>query len=291
MENLDLSNRNFISFIEKTITYDTVSHAYLIEVSDCDKDFPLVILFVKLLLCKNAIKNVKELNCNKCNVCNLIDSNNYPDFKIIEPDGKEIKKQQIISLQDEFKNKSFLNNRQIYVIKEVEKLNLSAANTILKFLEEPEDGIVAILLTINKFKVLDTIVSRCQNLSISYNELSEEVLSEENFNLIKLLFSGDGLFINYNDIISSLMGDKLIAKKKLLDVEKILMFYLDTKACGKNVTIFNSLLDTLSSLSSRKIIKVISIIEEEVVKLEFNVNYKLWLDQFFAKVIGGDIDG
>lgn len=291
MENLDLSNRNFISFIEKTITYDTVSHAYLIEVSDYDKDFPLVILFVKLLLCKNAIKNVKELNCNKCNVCNLIDSNNYPDFKIIEPDGKEIKKQQIISLQDEFKNKSFLNNRQIYVIKEVEKLNLSAANTILKFLEEPEDGIVAILLTTNKFKVLDTIVSRCQNLSISYNELSEEVLSEENFNLIKLLFSGDGLFINYNDIISSLMGDKLIAKKKLLDVEKILMFYLDTKACGKNVTIFNSLLDTLSSLSSRKIIKVISIIEEEVVKLEFNVNYKLWLDQFFAKVIGGDIDG
>lgn len=291
MENLDLSNRNFISFIEKTITYDTVSHAYLIEVSDYDKDFPLVILFVKLLLCKNAIKNVKELNCNKCNVCNLIDSNNYPDFKIIEPNGKEIKKQQIISLQDEFKNKSFLNNRQIYVIKEVEKLNLSAANTILKFLEEPEDGIVAILLTTNKFKVLDTIVSRCQNLSISYNELSEEVLSEENFNLIKLLFSGDGLFINYNDIISSLMGDKLIAKKKLLDVEKILMFYLDTKACGKNVTIFNSLLDTLSSLSSRKIIKVISIIEEEVVKLEFNVNYKLWLDQFFAKVIGGDIDG
>lgn len=291
MENLDLSNRNFISFIEKTITYDTVSHAYLIEVSDYDKDFPLVILFVKLLLCKNAIKNVKELNCNKCNVCNLIDSNNYPDFKIIEPDGKEIKKQQIISLQDEFKNKSFLNNRQIYVIKEVEKLNLSAANTILKFLEEPEDGIVAILLTTNKFKVLDTIVSRCQNLSISYNELSEEVLSEENFNLIKLLFSGDGLFINYNDIINSLMGDKLIAKKKLLDVEKILMFYLETKACGKNVTIFNSLLDTLSSLSSRKIIKVISIIEEEIVKLEFNVNYKLWLDQFFAKVIGGDIDG
>lgn len=291
MENLDLSNRNFISFIEKTITYDTVSHAYLIEVSDYDKDFPLVILFVKLLLCKNAIKNVKELNCNKCNVCNLIDSNNYPDFKIIEPDGKEIKKQQIISLQDEFKNKSFLNNRQIYVIKEVEKLNLSAANTILKFLEEPEDGIVAILLTTNKFKVLDTIVSRCQNLSISYNELSEKVLSEENFNLIKLLFSGDGLFINYNDIINSLMGDKLIAKKKLLDVEKILMFYLDTKACGKNVTIFNSLLDTLSSLSSRKIIKVISIIEEEIVKLEFNVNYKLWLDQFFAKVIGGDIDG
>lgn len=291
MENLDLSNRNFISFIEKTITYDTVSHAYLIEVSDYDKDFPLVILFVKLLLCKNAIKNVKELNCNKCNVCNLIDSNNYPDFKIIEPDGKEIKKQQIISLQDEFKNKSFLNNRQIYVIKEVEKLNLSAANTILKFLEEPEDGIVAILLTTNKFKVLDTIVSRCQNLSISYNELSEEVLSEENFNLIKLLFSGDGLFINYNDIINSLIGDKLIAKKKLLNVEKILMFYLDTKACGKNVTIFNSLLDTLSSLSSRKIIKVISIIEEEVVKLEFNVNYKLWLDQFFAKVIGGDIDG
>lgn len=290
MENLNLSNHNFIKFIEKTVSSNTVSHAYLIEISDYDKDFPLIIFFVKLLLCKNY-NHVSELNCGKCNICNLVDASNYPDFKVIQPDGREIKKQQIINLQEDFKKKSFLDNRQIYVIKEAEKLNLSAANTILKFLEEPEDNIIAILLTTNKFKVLDTIVSRCQCLSTFNDEISNDIFSEENFYLIKLLFSADGLFINYNDIITSIMSDKLVAKKKLLDLEKILMLYLNNKACEKDMASFNGILDILSSLSIERIIKVISIIDDEIAKLEFNVNYKLWLDQFFARVIGGNIDG
>ena len=291
MENSILSNHNFINFIEKTVSYNTVSHAYLIEISDYDKDFPLIVLFVKLLLCKNSINHVSKLNCKKCNICNLVDTNNYPDFRIVQPDGKEIKKQQVIDLQDDFKKKSFLDNRQIYIIKEAEKLNLSAANTILKFLEEPEDNIIAILLTTNKFKVLDTIVSRCQSLTTFNSEYSNDIFSEENFYLIKLLFSGDGLFVNYNDIISSLMSDKLVAKNKLLELEKILIVYLDNKACERDMTSFDGILDILSSLSIEKIIKMISIINDEVAKLEFNVNYKLWLDQFFAKVIGGNIDG
>lgn len=290
MENLNLSNHNFINFIEKAVFYNTVSHAYLIEISDYDKDFPLITIFVKLLLCKNS-NHANELDCGKCNVCNLVDTNNYPDFRIIQPDGKEIKKQQIINLQEDFKKKSFLDNKQIYVIKEAEKLNLSAANTILKFLEEPEDNIIAILLTTNKFKVLDTIVSRCQSLSTSNDGISDDIFSEENFNLIKLLFSGDRLFTNYNDIISPLMSDKLVTKKKLLDIEKILMIYLDSRACKKTIINFDDILELLSSLSIEKIIKMISIIDDEVIKLEFNVNYKLWLDQFFAKVIGGNIDG
>ena len=291
MENSILSNHNFINFIEKTVSSNTVSHAYLIEISDYDMDFPLIILFVKLLLCKNSISHVSKLDCKKCNTCNLVDTNNYPDFRIIQPDGKEIKKQQVINLQDDFKKKSFLDNRQIYVIREAEKLNLSAANTILKFLEEPEDNIIAILLTTNKFKVLDTIVSRCQCLNTFNGEYSNDIFSEKNFYLIKLLFSGDGLFVNYNDIISSLMSDKMVAKNKLLELEKVLMIYLDNKACDRDMTNFDGILGILSSLSIEKIIKMISIIDDEVAKLEFNVNYKLWLDQFFAKVIGGNIDG
>ena len=36
-----------------------------------------------------------------------------------------------------------------------------------------------------------------------------------------------------------------------------------------------------------KILDIVALIEEEVRKLEYNVNYKLWLDALFAKLIGG----
>ena len=63
------------------------------------------------------------------------------------------------------------------IIKETEKLNASSANTILKFLEEPEDGIIAILLTDNRYHVLDTILSRCQILSLKENEFKLKKVS------------------------------------------------------------------------------------------------------------------
>ena len=43
----------------------------------------------------------------------------------------------------------------------------------------------------------------------------------------------------------------------------------------------------LSGVKSSYITNLISIIESEIKKLEYNINYKLWLDSLFAKMIGG----
>ena len=40
-----------------------------------------------------------------------------------------------------------------------------------------------------------------------------------------------------------------------------------------------------------ELIHIISIIEEYIPKLVFNVNYKLWLDSLFSKLIGGQSYG
>ena len=68
-----------------------------------------------------------------------------------------IQKEQVTNLKNEFKIKSAFNNKRIYIIKNAENLNKSSANTMLKFLEEPEDNIIALLITNNKTKVLETI--------------------------------------------------------------------------------------------------------------------------------------
>ena len=53
-------------------------------------------------------------------------------------------------------------NDRIYIIKDCDKMNKQASNSLLKFLEEPVPGIIAILMTNHIGKLLDTIISRCQ---------------------------------------------------------------------------------------------------------------------------------
>ena len=275
-------NFNFFSMIDKIIDSNRISHAYIIQLKNYDVDFIFVKQFVKAILCKEKRKVFELSNCKLCNICNLIDSNNYPDLYVIEPDGKEIKKSQLLGLQKEFNNKSLLDNKRIYIIKEADKLNESAANTILKFLEEPSDNIVAILVTTNRYKMLETIISRCQILSI--DSMSNEInYNDEIVDLIHFICDGDALFINYSEILERILPDKIVALKTLKTVQELFVQYLTNSDNS-------SLKKYLNKLSVEKVVKYSLIIEEYLKKLEYNVNYKLWLDSFFASLLGGDIN-
>ena len=83
------------------------------------------------------------------------------------------------------------------------------------------------------------------------------------------------------------MSDKVAAKEIFSNVQVILVDYLNYIASDKN-GLFNEQLDCiLSKMNLDTITNIISIIEEELRKLEYNVNYKLWLDGLFARLIGG----
>ena len=139
------------------------SHAYLIETNGYKEGEKLVLSFVKFLFCQN-LDNSSTKECDTCNICNLIDYNTFPDLKIIRPNGLQIKKEQIKELEDEFKTMPEGHNR-IYVIMNADTLNASAANAILKFLEEPSPGIIGIFVTQNRYKMMNTI-------SVSYTHLT-----------------------------------------------------------------------------------------------------------------------
>ena len=141
-------NEKFVGVIENIISFNKLSHAYIIEVNDYDSDYLLVEAFVKLILCKNNVKKVSDLNCDKCEICRLVDEGNYPDVLVVEPDGKEIKKGQLLDLQKEYNNKSMLDSNRVYIIKEADKLNLAAANSILKFLLNILNLLLCISLTL-----------------------------------------------------------------------------------------------------------------------------------------------
>lgn len=283
---LTASKKRYYNLIKKIVDFNKISHAYMIEIDDYDQDFKYVLDFVKLILCNRIDKDVNDVNCSKCSVCSQIDNNSYVDLKIIEPDGNVIKKKQLTALQEEFQNKSLLDNKRIYIIKEADRLNDSSANTILKFLEEPEDDIVAILVTTNRYRVIETILSRCQVLSMQDNDININI-SDNIIDFISLLVKKNDLFINYNRIYNDILPDKLVAKEVLGDVENVLTNYLNYTSNSDDFSCNEEVIKLLSRLDVEKITEFIAIIEEEIQKLDFNVNYKLWLDCLFAKLIGG----
>lgn len=284
MDEINDSQNKFETIINNIIRFNKISHSYLIEMEDNEDNLNSVLSFIKLILCNKESKNKSSLNCNKCNICKLIDDNNYPDLKIVEPDGNWIKKGQLLNLQSEYQNKSLLNNKRIYIIKNAEKLNDSSANTILKFLEEPEDDIIAILLTNNRYKVLDTILSRCQILTLNSNSI-DYFVEDIDIELIKLINEPNMLFTNYNYIYNNILIDKIIAKKKFITIENIYIQYLNFIS-GNKVDFFDErILEILNNNSQNKLISYISIIEEEIQKLDYNINYKLWLDNLYAKFV------
>lgn len=278
MNNLTDIQNKFVSYIEKIMMSNKLSHAYLIEMEDSSIEFPLVLLFVKMILCPLEINKCDKLNCSKCNVCRLIDEKNFPDFEIIEADGNQIKKNQLLELKDEFQKTSLIGKRRVYVIKDAEKLNPSSANTILKFLEEPEENIIAILLTRNRYQVLDTILSRCQILTL--NDASMMIRYDDEIALfIKYLFNGKALFIHYKEILDNILVDKNKAKEVFEQVEKIILGYLGGKLNSDyDLTIFKE-------IEKKTLLKYVSIIEEEIPKLVYNINYKLWLDSIYTRFV------
>ena len=280
MDNISVVKKNYIDYINKIIENNKVSHAYLIELNDYEEDMKYIYDFIKMILCNISYSDLDKEN----NIIKLIDDNNYPDIKIIEPEGSTIKKSQMIDLQKDYSNKSLLDGKRIYVVKEADKLNPASANTILKFLEEPEEDIIAILLTTNRYKILETILSRCQILTIKENSMP--IIDDDIYDLLNCVINPSEFYIKYSSIVNDIIPDKDIVKHKLSEIENIIVLYLEGKYNNKEID--EKLVKLFKDIDNKKLLNSLSIIEEEVKKLEFNVNYKLWLDSLFSKLtIGG----
>ncbi|HBS11407.1 MAG TPA: DNA polymerase III subunit delta' [Flavobacteriaceae bacterium] len=67
--------------------------------------------------------------------------------------------------------KSYEGGYKVLILWMAEKLNIAAANKLLKLIEEPPNNTVLLLITENKEQIIDTILSRCQEVKL--NPLSE----------------------------------------------------------------------------------------------------------------------
>lgn len=101
--------------------------------------------------------------CGQCKSCLLWQSGNHPDFHRIESiDGKDIGIDQIRDLTAKLHQFSQQGGRVVVYIAQAQRLTESAANALLKTLEEPHDNVYFLLQAPLQSAMLATIQSRCQ---------------------------------------------------------------------------------------------------------------------------------
>ena len=201
------------------ITTNHISHAYLIDENNNREAFDIVMAFVKEIV-------TSKLNIeNRQAICKRIDMGNYPEVKIIEPDGSLIKKQQILDLQLDFSRAAVEGNKRIYIIRDADKMRNETANSMLKFLEEPDNDVVAILMTNNYNNLLSTIVSRCQVIRLASNDMT--MVDDE----------VDEMVINFIQNIEN-NGIKTIMKE-----QELLFNEIPVKERSKFINIFDKMID------------------------------------------------
>lgn len=191
----------FIETLMNEFRENRLSHAFLVQTNNIDDTFNSIIKFVKVINCPLEFKD----NCLDCNLCKQIDTGNLPSLIVIEPDGNVIKKEQLIDLMDSFKTKPVFSKYNVYIIRNAEMLNASSANTILKFLEEPEDDIIGFFITNNKDNVLDTVQSRCHIMQDYYvGDVSfDDELLEVIYDFLKHI-GDDSIMYNKNVLINKI---------------------------------------------------------------------------------------
>lgn len=280
------------------IMNNCVTHAYLIDENNYSDSFGMVMSFVKSLICDNIDSNASS--CGKCSLCKRIDDGNYPEIKIISSDGMYIKKSQIIELQQEFSRTAVEGKKRIYIIRDCDRMRVEAANSMLKFLEEPEDGIVAILMTNNINNVLSTIISRCKVIKLN-NSSTDVVEKDEILDNLAIDFvdnvenRGLDFLIDVKNIWFSVVGAKdrekmLIVFDVIIDIYYDIMKILIGNKNVKNVKWMDKLIEFSKINDLDVVLKKVDILLEAKDSIKFNVNSNLLMDSLIVSIGGISYD-
>ena len=138
-----------------------------------------------------AMTLAKALNCSQsktdacgaCPACLRIDREEHPDVHIARPEGagRQLRADAVRQIVRETPFRPFEGRRRVSILVDADRMNDTAANKLLKTLEEPPPWVVLILITSNAASLLPTILSRCQIYRfapLAIDELSELLVSE-----------------------------------------------------------------------------------------------------------------
>lgn len=161
---LDVPWRRFT----QRVNLDRMAHALLI---DGPAGLGKGVLAERMAVWLLCLRPLETSACGQCRSCRLLDPNGakaHPELHFLRclEDKKEIIVDQIRELIDKLSLTTSISARKIALIEPAERLNKSAANALLKTLEEPPGETVLILVCNDASRLPITVRSRCQQIAV-----------------------------------------------------------------------------------------------------------------------------
>jgi DNA polymerase-3 subunit delta' len=172
IESWQVPNWNYLTQLS---TKKKLPHSLLLQGAKGLGLYSFAETFATWLLCDKA-SNENTYPCGQCTSCQWIAAGTHPDHLIITPETNHIKVDAIREIRSFSENKSLGGRYRIIIIAPAEAMNVSAANALLKILEEPFENTIFLLISHHMARVLPTILSRCQKIhfsSLNKNDFTE----------------------------------------------------------------------------------------------------------------------
>ena len=260
---------NIVEYFEKLNEGDNLTQAFLIG----------NVLFDDV---QNEINEVLQKYIFNNNIDNLKDN---PDVYTLKQDEANITKDVIKDLLNKLSTTSQFNNKKVYIIDKTEYLSDTVFNAILKTLEEPKEGIYAILISNNIDAVKPTIVSRCQKIFLTSStdklELTEEIEEIAN-NLIDSIEENGPKTIAKNYKMYNIITDRekfvQILKTMMNEYHKVLKSIIEEKKddfLNKKILENNNLTSILNKML---------IIDSTINLMQNYLNKNLSIDRFIIEM-------
>lgn len=181
------------ALMDKVVAQQKLGHAYIFEGMRGAGQSDMATYLAATIFCEN----IDESPCGDCLHCQRILNSDFPDVERVRPDGNAIKIDQTRELKQSLSLSAMESNSKVFIIEEADLMTVSAANSLLKFLEEPNPGVYLFLLTTHRDAILPTIQSRTQ--MIHFPTLNNIQLQEA--------LQNAGLKVNMARLMSEMIND------------------------------------------------------------------------------------
>lgn len=286
-----LGNDNIKQQLKQAVDLNKTSHSYLfLGISGIGKKM-IAKEFAKMILCESS-----EKYCNQCKSCIEFDSNNNPDFFLIEPDGTSIKIDQIRQMQKKIIEAPIISNNKVYIIDDADLMTTEAQNCLLKTLEEPPESVTIILIGSKENSFLSTIKSRCTIIKFQPIEneqikeylrkkYNEEDIPEEMLNIYEGSIGKAEDLKDKKEIFLKII--QILENIKILDLPEILkkadVIYKSQEDKNDILEAMNVVLFKMS-IEDIRYLKCIDIVEDTVKRLNANANYNMSIDNMLFRI-------
>lgn len=195
-----------VNLLKEHVAQKKLRHAYLITGSQGLGKRTLALRLSQAVLCTQPTAPGDP--CGVCANCRRLAKMEHPDLSVVQPEltGGTLKVDQIRDLQHTLSLSPYEAAYRIALLLHFENANPSAANALLKTLEEPGPQVLLLLTADSPENLLPTVVSRCQVLrlgSVQLDTLRQGLqthygMDPEKANLLSHLSGGrPGLALTY----------------------------------------------------------------------------------------------